>query len=159
MKSTTAIFVSALVAQSAAQAALADDFYGTIEARPGTNIGTWVVGGRSINVTEQTELDEDHGPLDVGACADVELENGVVQEIESEPAEKCSKQEFYGVIESRPDGKIGTWVVGGRSVNVTEQTEIDEDNGPLDVGACADVELKNGDAKDIESEPSRKCRH
>ncbi len=34
--------------------------------------------------------------------------------------------DFYGIIESRPDGKVGTWVVGGRSVEVTERTDLDD---------------------------------
>jgi hypothetical protein len=65
--------------------------------------------------------------------------------------------EFYGVVESRPDGKAGTWVVGGRSVSVTDNTDFDEDNGPLNVGTCAEVELENEIVEEIESEPDRKC--
>ena len=42
-----------------------------------------------MRVTEQTELDEDHGPLKVGKCVEVEIENGVAEEIEIEPAREC----------------------------------------------------------------------
>jgi len=66
-------------------------------------------------------------------------------------------KDFYGIIESRPDGKSGTWVIGGRSITVTEKTELDEDNGPLIVGACAEVDIDNGVVEEIESEPLRKC--
>jgi hypothetical protein len=52
-------------------------------------VGTWVIGGRSVSVTEKTDLDEGSGPLRVGACAEVEIEGGVVEEIESEPPAKC----------------------------------------------------------------------
>ena len=85
----------ALIAQSIAQVAVAEDeFHGIIESRPDAKAGTWVVGGRSINVTENTKLDEDHGPLNAGACVEVELESGpveVAEKIESEPPSKCEK--------------------------------------------------------------------
>ena len=41
---------------------------------------------------------------------------------------------FYGIIEKRPEGKVGKWVIGGRPVDVTEQTELDDDNIPLKSG-------------------------
>ena len=65
--------------------------------------------------------------------------------------------DFYGIIENRPDGKVGTWVIGGRSVEVTKRTDLDEDNGPLKVGSCAEVEIDNGKVEDIESEPLSRC--
>jgi len=37
-------------------------------------------------------------------------------------------------------GKTDTWVIGGREVVVAERTELDEEDGPLVVGACAEVE-------------------
>jgi hypothetical protein len=65
--------------------------------------------------------------------------------------------DFFGIIENRPDGKVGTWVIGGRSVEVTKNTDLDEDNGPLKVGSCAEVEIDNGKVEDIESEPLSRC--
>lgn len=82
----------AILAQSFAQIAVADDeFYGIIDSRPESKVGTWVVSGRSIEVTEDAELDEDNGPLRVGACVEVEIDDGQVEEIESESPKKCSK--------------------------------------------------------------------
>ena len=66
-----------------------EDFYGIIESRPDGKVGTWIVGGRAIEVTDKTELDEDHGPLRVGACVEVDMDDGVVEEIESESPQKC----------------------------------------------------------------------
>ena len=65
--------------------------------------------------------------------------------------------DFYGVIESRPDGKVGTWVVGGRSIEVTDETDLDVDNGALEVGACVEVEMDDGDVEEIDSKPRDKC--
>src|SRR5690606_12944776 len=50
-------------------------------------------------------------------------------------------EEFYGILESRPEGKVGNWVIGGRQVAVTEKTKLEEDDGPLVVGACVEVEF------------------
>ena len=70
----------------------------------------------------------------------------------------AADEDFYGIIESRPEGKVGTWVIGGRSIEVTERTDLDEDHGPLKVGACVEVEIDDGKVEEIETEPARKCR-
>lgn len=81
-----------VLAQSFVSVAFADeDFYGIIESRPAGKVGTWVVGGRSVEVTETVKLDDDEGPLTVGACVEVDIDNGIVEEIESEPPRKCTK--------------------------------------------------------------------
>jgi hypothetical protein len=92
MKISLAVFACAFIAPSIVQVAVADDdFYGIIESRPDGKIGTWVVGGRSVETTESTDLDEDNGPLKVGSCAEVDIDEGKVEDIESEPLNKCSK--------------------------------------------------------------------
>lgn len=65
-------------------------FYGRVEVRPETLQGTWVIGGREVTTSPQTEFDQTDGPLEVGACAKVELRNGIVHEIDSEPDRDCS---------------------------------------------------------------------
>jgi hypothetical protein len=68
-----------------------EDFYGTIESRPKANTGTWVVSGRNLDITDKTRLVEEHGPLSVGACVEVEYEGKAVKKIQSEEKEKCKK--------------------------------------------------------------------
>jgi hypothetical protein len=72
--------------------ALADeDFYGIVESRPASvHAGEWVIGGRTFTATADTEIEADDGPLDIGACASVEMNSEHVEEIESESAEKCA---------------------------------------------------------------------
>ncbi|MCS6842757.1 MAG: DUF5666 domain-containing protein [Caldilineales bacterium] len=67
---------------------------GWVQARPtGTHIGAWVVGGRTFQADADTELDQEEGPLVVGACAKVKYQtvNGVDRavEIDSEPPADC----------------------------------------------------------------------
>lgn len=66
--------------------------------------------------------------------------------------------DFHGIVESRPaSGHVGDWVIGGRTFTATAATEIEADDGPLDVGACASVDVENGQVKDIESERADQC--
>ncbi len=66
---------------------------------------------------------------------------------------------FYGLIESRPGpGRQGVWVIGGRAVEADGATEFDETEGPLEVGRCAKVDVRNGRVHEIDSEPMGDCR-
>ena len=70
-------------------ASAGDDFEGVIESKAAGNIGPWVIGGRTIYVTEDTDLDLGDGPLDVGACVEVDIDDGWVTEIERERDRHC----------------------------------------------------------------------
>jgi len=73
--------------------AFADEqFYGSIESRPAENPGIWIISGQPVEVTAKTEIDNDHGPLVVGSCVEVEHNKGVVKEIESAKPAKCGKK-------------------------------------------------------------------
>lgn len=66
---------------------------------------------------------------------------------------------FYGLIGSRPtDGNYGTWVIGGRQITVTERTKLKQDDGPLAVGTCVEVDYDDGIVEEIEAEKSGKCQ-
>ncbi len=66
-------------------------------------------------------------------------------------------EEFYGAIESRPAENPGIWVISGQQIEVTDKTKIDNDNGPLVVGSCVEVEHKKGVVKEIESAKPSNC--
>lgn len=69
-----------------------EEFYGTVESRPTGNSGIWIVSGQQVEVTDKTEIDNDHGPLVVGSCVEVEHKKGVVKEIESAKPSKCGRK-------------------------------------------------------------------
>jgi hypothetical protein len=69
-----------------------------------------------------------------------------------------ANKDFYGTIESRPEGNTGKWVVGGRNVDVTDKTRLVEEYGPLSVGACVEVGFEGKSVKEIASEKKRKCK-
>jgi hypothetical protein len=64
-----------------------------------------------------------------------------------------------GIVQSRPAGKIGTWVVGGKTFIAKSSTQLDVAEGPLKVGACAKVRYSGANiAVEIDSEPASDCR-
>lgn len=63
-----------------------------------------------------------------------------------------------GIVQARPAGKVGTWVIGGRSFTATRATRLDTLEGPLSVGACAKVRYRGANiAVEIDSEPATDC--
>jgi len=115
-------------------------FTGVIESLPPDLLGEWVIGGRTVLVTADTKI---MGTPELGAEARVEaliqadgtllatkikIENGGPEEVE-----------FSGVIESLPPTKslFGPWTIGGRTVIVTPETDIE---GTPALGKEAEVE-------------------
>ncbi len=65
----------------------------------------------------------------------------------------------YGVVESRPaEGLHGEWVIGGRRITTSSETEFDQREGLLAIGTCAKVDLRGGRVHEIDSEPLRDCQ-
>ena len=90
LKSSLLIVASCFALSSPAFAD--EDFYGTIESRPAENAGIWVISGQQVEVTDKSDIDDDHGPLVVGSCVEVEHNKGVVDDIKSEKPAKCGKK-------------------------------------------------------------------
>jgi DNA-binding transcriptional regulator of glucitol operon len=125
-------------------------FQGTAETIPGTPgfIGDWRVGGRTIHVSASTRIQTEDGPVAVGAFVEVE---GMLRTDGSMDATKIEVKsnvnggdghdDLKGAIESLPStpGFVGDWKVGGRTVHVTAATVIDQEHGPVAVGALVEV--------------------
>ena len=150
-------------------------FYGLVNVIPAGLQGTWNIGGHQLTTNPQTQFDQLEGPLVIDGCAKVDLRNGLVHEIESESIDDCSLSNFetvsgstsggdenrtlfYGLVDMRPAGLQGTWTIDGRQFVTNPQTEFDQVDGPLIVGGCAKVDLRNGLVHEIDSEPIDDCR-
>lgn len=128
-------------------------FYDRIQTLPTSAdlVGTWQVGGRSVQVTSNTQLDRSRGNFAVGVLVEVEgsqQTDGTIlaKEIHVESSggggsSSGSYFEFYGVIETQPTGTgfVGDWTIAGRTVRVTSSTSIETRNGTLQVGALVEV--------------------
>lgn len=92
-------FTIALLLAAAPNTALAkrggdDDsrtvYYGIVQARQESGLhGEWLIGGRTFAADARTEFDQSEGKLEIGSCAKVEVRDGRVHEIDSEPMRDC----------------------------------------------------------------------
>jgi len=69
------------------------------------------------------------------------------------------RSDFYGIIQERPkEGLHGEWKIGNRIFLTDQATEFDETEGPLKVGHCAKVHIREGRIHEIDSEPMHDCQ-
>ncbi len=142
-------------------------FKGTIESFPPQFIGDWMIGGRTVRVTAQTKIEQEFGPVAVGAFVEVKgsmQSDGVFVaskiEVKSNVMGGDGRDELKGTIESLPAGGfIGDWVVSGRTVHVSDTTVINQEHGVAVVGASVEIHgtLRTDsslDAARIEVKPS-----
>lgn len=128
------------------------EFYGTIESLPNTAgwIGDWSVSGRVVHVDNSTRIEQEHGPVAVGAYVEVKgwpQADGSINAAKIEVKMSgggggggTSYIKFYGTIESLPAaGWIGDWTISGRTVHVDSLTRIEQKHGPVAVGAYVEV--------------------
>lgn len=78
MKKTTTMILIMLMLGIVQTAVFASDdrgyrskFYGTVEALPAGMTGTWTVNGRSVEVTPQTKIEQEHGRIAVGTYVEI----------------------------------------------------------------------------------------
>lgn len=66
------------------------EYYGIVQARPESGLhGEWVIGGLTFAADARTEFDQSEGKIVVGSCAKVQVRDGRVHEIDSEPMQDC----------------------------------------------------------------------
>lgn len=131
-----------LVAREIQLAILADEFnqdgdeiefFGAVES---ITDSVWRVDGRDLMITPETEI---KGLIDVGDLVKVHAFAGegdmlIAREIEKALTDHGDKVEFVGTVESISDGE---WSIGGRSVIVLPDTEIEHE---IQVGDLVKVE-------------------
>lgn len=146
------VVLSTLFTSVSAAFAGSDDgnfkFYGTVQSMPAGMYGTWLVSSRVVQVTPATRIKQKYGPISVGSYVEVK---GWLQSDGSVNATKIEGKsggggggsgayvKFYGTVESIPAGMYGTWVVSGRTVNVSAATIIRQKYGPITVGSRVEV--------------------
>jgi uncharacterized protein (TIGR03437 family) len=133
--------------------------HGLVETLPtGGLLGQWRVNGMRVEVSTATELESGTTPFVVGACVEVSgrFQTGGVfsaRKLEIEPLADCAggslragEVEFRGLATEAPaNGTSGQWTIGDWRVEVTSNTEVDDDDGPLVLGACVEVEGRRRD--------------
>lgn len=105
----------------------------------------WVIAGQAVSITPRTVI-RVTGVLQPGMWADVQaMRDGdtlTARRILVVPPE----MRLRGEISVIPEGRIGTWIIGGQPFEVTTATAISDRGGPVVVGAWAQVfALQDGD--------------
>ena len=143
-----------------------ETFRGVVQALPNAKnrVGDWTIDNRLVKVTATTKINQQAGPITVGACVDVRGATNpdrsfAASEITSTgghggcpPASKQSDDdgenlEFRATVQSISGNTLPQrWVVGGRSVDVLATTKIEPQGLPPKVGSCVSVkgDMKNG---------------
>lgn len=68
------------------------------------------------------------------------------------------EDDYHGIIYQRPDEKVGAWTIGDKTFNIVESTRLDEEDGPLAVGQCVEVEFDNNSLTEIETASQDRCK-
>ena len=105
---------------------------GLVEAMPDQGLeGQWTIGGQTVDVTRATQMFQVKGLAQVGARVQVsgwrEDNHLAAASITVLAPASSGGQPFnlQGAIETLPpQGMIGAWTIGGRQVQVTEQTHL-----------------------------------
>lgn len=153
------------------------EFYGLIQVLPEGGVeGVWRISGRTVVVDGSVEIDIEGEP-EIGNCILVEgtlTADGVVvvSRIRTDTSEApcgtgspdAAEVEFKGVIGTLPvdDSLMGEWLVSGQVVIVDGATELEAENGPIEVGACVEVHGRLTaagavEAREIETEEPGNC--
>lgn len=118
----------------------------------GGQIGDRVIGGKTVVVTEQTQLNVMRGEITTGVCVKVHwMAQGstTAHEIERENPSDCNRGgddhgddggEVYGIVEAMPmSGTVGVWTVSSQVYSVTEQTNLRRSMAPSTSAAASDL--------------------
>ncbi|RME43010.1 MAG: hypothetical protein D6796_13630 [Caldilineae bacterium] len=152
-------------------------FYGLIESMPANPSagGDWTIGGIPFTSSAATQLEQEHTPLAVGVCAEVEYyqdANGVNQatKIAADDPYKCNTgtytYEVYGTVNVMPTGLYGSWVIASSGLitdtyNTSVNTTFKQEHGSFAPGVCVKVKyyIQNGvnHVTELETQEANHC--
>ncbi|HKG15837.1 MAG TPA: DUF5666 domain-containing protein [Pyrinomonadaceae bacterium] len=128
------------------------ELHGVVEQLPNTPdlVGDWVVSGRTVHVTSATLLNPRAGAVAVGTFVEVRgtlrTDNTIdATTIEVEHAQGNGQLTpffaLYGLVEMLPAASnfVGDWVVSGRTIHVSSETQVLGRHRPLVAGAFVKV--------------------
>ncbi|HEX7975778.1 MAG TPA: DUF5666 domain-containing protein, partial [Anaerolineales bacterium] len=149
---------------------------GVINSFPADLVGRWTVENVVYTATTSTHFEMSNGPFYVGACVRVSFDQNShnALAISTQDHEECgseASQQLIGLIDKVPStytstvasgaNVTATWQISGTQFVSTPATEFETENGPLVVGACAQVKYRvvNGVnlAGEINSEKMYRC--
>jgi hypothetical protein len=67
--------------------------------------------------------------------------------------------EYRGILQNRPVGTAGVWVIDGTPYRANYKTKLEQKRGPLGIGSCIGIAMSRGIVTQIESENPDMCKH
>jgi len=132
--------------------------YGTVVTFPEDLNGAWVISdttGMSLTfmTTPSSRVFTHHYPLEAGACIRVKYFNdmdvNIASNVQTVNARLCEGHfndfqplsKLYALVDSMPPTTTitSTWMLAGVNFSSTQQTRVEEEEGPLAVGNCAEA--------------------
>ncbi len=165
---------AAILLFAVSNVALAQDnsgkWRGVVTSRPsGSLLGTWAIGGLTLQTNENTLFDITAGPLNIGACVSVQYfganGNNAAISIRAMDSSACAtgastggdtenglsesggldddanQTNVYGLVNSFPPALVGDWNVGGTVYHTDSNTSFETEAGNFRVGGCVKVKL------------------
>jgi hypothetical protein len=127
-------------------------FIGVITDLPDEGlVGDWMVDDRKVIVTQETELDDGEGEFVVGkrvkVRGHVQDDNLVVASHDNDGPVVATHIEslhdpeiqYMGAVVEFPNGLVGEWTIGERTVFASEETEFKQENGAFAAGVLIKV--------------------
>ncbi len=132
---------------------------GRVNAMPNGMMGVWTIGGESFNVTANTEIRQEHGPLAMNACVSVHYTPSANTPYEAlllktKSNDDCNgnggdhggdhdgpQAEAKGAIQAMnvDADLLGVWTVNGVDYTVDAQTIFMDLKSQYTVGACVEI--------------------
>ena len=89
----SAILLLSITASLAACGKDEIEYRGILQNRPVGTAGVWVIDDVPYHANFKTIVEQEHGPLGIGACVGIAMTRGIVRRIESENPDTCRRQQ------------------------------------------------------------------
>lgn len=63
----------------------------------------------------------------------------------------------HGIVKQEPEGDYVHWFIGGEQLDMAEGARIKDKVGPLEVGACAELDIADGVIQSAKTRPMSDC--
>ena len=63
----------------------------------------------------------------------------------------------HGIVKHEPEGDYAHWLIGGEQLDMVEGASVKEKVGPLEVGACAELDIADGAIQAAKTRPMSDC--
>ena len=97
IRATVALVVGMLLCAGVA----ADEIrHGIVKQEPEDDYTHWFVGSEQLDMAEGASVKEKVGPLEVGACAELDVADGVIQTATTRPMSDCDLTDYDAYLSS-----------------------------------------------------------